>query len=172
MGRSRSSRGLVRTSPAEAACHFGVDSLETAIHWLVITVHRDWKEKSGLRQTNWSRSCPKSSSVQGHLSDPENPVGQRRYRPNQSQGTGLGICDPLPSRRGEILFQKETISPLVAFYHSAEKMAGHGTKAIYVCLPPDEWGDKLPVRSSFKHIYPKELQKSVVRKWQEYGFSS
>jgi 4-hydroxy-3-polyprenylbenzoate decarboxylase len=73
---------------------------------------------------------------------------------------------------GEILFQKETISPLVAFYHSAEKMAGHGTKAIYVCLPPDEWGDKLPIRSSFKHIYPKELQKSVVRKWQEYGFSS
>jgi 4-hydroxy-3-polyprenylbenzoate decarboxylase len=46
-----------------------------------------------------------------------------------------------------------------------------GTKVIYNCLPPDEWGDTIPMsRASFAHNYPKEIQEKVLRQWKAYGF--
>ena len=49
-------------------------------------------------------------------------------------------------------------------------MSMHTTKAIYNCLPPDEWDDQLPQRSSFTGIYPQEMQDKVLENWQAYGF--
>jgi 4-hydroxy-3-polyprenylbenzoate decarboxylase len=146
--------------------------LETAIHWLVITVHRDWKEKSGLTT---EQLVAKLSEVlfrsKATIPIPKILLVNDDIDPTNLKELVWAYATRCHPGVGEILFQKETISPLVAFYRSAEKMSGHGTKAVYVCLPPDEWGDKLPVRSSFRHIYPADLQKTVIARWNEYGFS-
>ena len=75
-----------------------------------------------------------------------------------------------PGKAGEIVYNEEATNPLVAFLRKDEKMSMHTTKVIYNGLPPDEWGDELPQRSSFAHIYPPELQQKVVENWQAYGF--
>ena len=49
-------------------------------------------------------------------------------------------------------------------------MSMHTTKVVYNCLPPDEWGEQLPKRSSFTGVYPPELQQQVLQNWQAYGF--
>ena len=75
-----------------------------------------------------------------------------------------------PGSGGEAFFNDESTNPLVAFLRKDEKMSMHTTKVIYNCLPPDEWGDQLPQRSSFGGAYPQELQQQVLNNWQAYGF--
>jgi len=70
---------------------------------------------------------------------------------------------------GEIHFDKEATSPLVAFLGRDEKMGGRTTKVVYNCLPPDD-APGLPVRCSFTHNYSKALQEKVLNNWSAYGF--
>jgi hypothetical protein len=37
-------------------------------------------------------------------------------------------------------------------------------------LPPDDFVDNLPKRSSFAGVYPRSLQEKVLNNWQAYGF--
>ncbi len=76
-------------------------------------------------------------------------------------------CHPV---HGEIAFDKEATSPLVAFLETSEKQTGRTTKVVYNCLPPDEWGERLPVRCSFAHNYPRDIQEKVLTNWHGYGF--
>jgi len=76
-------------------------------------------------------------------------------------------CHPF---KGEIHFNKEATSPLVAFLETAEKTTGITTKVVYNCLPPEEWGDRLPGRTAFQWNYPRELQEQVIANWGAYGF--
>jgi 3-polyprenyl-4-hydroxybenzoate decarboxylase len=71
---------------------------------------------------------------------------------------------------GEIHFNKEATSPLVAFLETAEKIIGKTTKVVYNCLPPEDWGDRLPSRTGFRWNYPRELQAKVISSWKAYGF--
>ena len=92
-----------------------------------------------------------------------------------TSSTSRNWCGPSPHAitptLGQTVYAHELISPLVAFYRSAEKVAGHGPKVVYNLLPPAEWGDQLPVRSSFAHAYPKALQDRVIANWHAYGFA-
>lgn len=59
-------------------------------------------------------------------------------------------------RRGEVL-------PLLTCYTPEERHAQHGAKVVRDCLLPEE-GER---RSSFRHIYPAEVQRWVERNWQD-----
>ena len=76
-----------------------------------------------------------------------------------------------PGAAGEVVFASEATNPLVAFLRNAEKSSMHTTKVVYNCLPPDEWGDALPERSSFAGAYPPDLQRRVLDNWAAYGFA-
>jgi 3-polyprenyl-4-hydroxybenzoate decarboxylase len=76
-----------------------------------------------------------------------------------------------PGERGETIYKQSTNQPLVPYFTPGEKLAGEGTKVIYSCLPPDEWGETMPMsRASFKHNYPAHIQDAVLRRCKEYGF--
>jgi hypothetical protein len=62
------------------------------------------------------------------------------------------------------------VDPLVAYLRTAEKISATTGRIIYNCLPPDEWGEALPIRASFRHGYPPEIVDRVKRRWSEYGF--
>jgi 4-hydroxy-3-polyprenylbenzoate decarboxylase len=51
----------------------------------------------------------------------------------------------------------------------SEKVSGSTSKVVYNCLPPDEWGEMLPIRASFRS-YPLEIVERVRQRWGEYGF--
>jgi UbiD family decarboxylase len=73
---------------------------------------------------------------------------------------------------GQMLFPNEKVLPLVAFLSAAERQATRGTKVIYNCLPAEDGPpEQAPRRSSFRFLWPKEIQDRVVTNWQRYGFS-
>ncbi len=77
-------------------------------------------------------------------------------------------CHPL---LGNVTFDHIPAAPLLAYLRKSEKISSTTGKIVYNCLPPDEWGDALPVRASFRHGYPKSLTDQVMVRWQDYGFS-
>lgn len=146
-------------------------TLESANHWLVVSMPGDWPERMAI---------------------PKNELFQRIGRTVFANKFGMNITklivvgddiDITDLRQlvwafatrfhpvtGQILFhhQPEPAGPLLTFLSDGEKMTFRTSKALYDCLPPD--GQKLPTRSSFAHVYPASLQKRVLDRWTEYGF--
>ncbi|HET9408585.1 MAG TPA: hypothetical protein VFO39_15190 [Candidatus Sulfotelmatobacter sp.] len=61
---------------------------------------------------------------------------------------------------------------MVAFLQSSEKVAGKTNKVVHNCLPPDDWHDRLPVRTTFNRNYPEDVKRKVLDSWAAYGFDA
>ncbi len=145
---------------------------ESANHWFALAAEMDWRQKIECSAQEFCRR-----------------IGEVLFRSKAGMGTpkyllfndDIDITDLRelvwafstrnhPGQQGEVVFNNESTNPLVAFLKSDEKMSMHTTKVIYNCLPPEEWKDALPKRSSFRGAYPTEIQEKVLRNWKEYGF--
>jgi UbiD family decarboxylase len=145
---------------------------ESAIHWLVVTVPRSWRKQLNCTA---EQLCQKIGSIlfeaKCGLQVPKILVLNDDIDPTNLQQLVWAFATRCHPRTGAVHFGKEIISPLVAFLKTAEKQAGISTKVIYNCLPPDEWEDHLPKRSSFSGSFPRELQEKVLTNWKSYGFT-
>lgn len=147
-------------------------TLESANHWLVVTVVRDWRSRTGLTAEQLCRRIGEHVFEKSKFGAviPKVLVMNDDIDATNTKEVVWAFATRCHPVSGEIHFNREATSPLVAFLESSEKMAGRTTKVVYNCLPPEEWGDRLPVRTAFARNYPKELQEKIVRNWRAYGF--
>ena len=147
-------------------------TLESAQHWLVVTVPRDCR--SQIRCTG-ETLCRRIGEHVFEKSKFGAVIPKILVMNDDIDATNLQEvvwafatrCHPF---KGEIHFNKEATSPLVAFLETAEKTTGITTKVVYNCLPPEDWGDRLPKRTAFQWNYPRELQEKIIANWRSYGF--
>jgi 4-hydroxy-3-polyprenylbenzoate decarboxylase len=77
-------------------------------------------------------------------------------------------CHP---KRGITVVENAFVSQLTPFLDPDERKSFRGAFALYDCTWPVNWNpDHIPIRASFKTIYPKEIQERVLSKWKQYGF--
>jgi len=144
----------------------------SANHWFVIAVDRDWRRKLDVPASELCRR------IGEHLFSSKAGMGTPKYIvvnddidiTNLHEVVWAFATRNHPGSQGELVFNDESTNPLVAFLDDAEKMSMQTTKVIYNCLPPDQWGDKLPLRSSFAGVYPQSVQQKVLANWERYGF--
>lgn len=144
----------------------------SANHWYVIAMARGWRARLGYGA---ARLCRELGEV---LLASKAGMGTPKYLvvnddvdvTNLHEVVWAFATRNYPGSAGEVVFNDEATNPLVAFLRTDEKMAMHTTKVVYNCLPPDDWGDALPVRSSFAGAYPPALQARVLANWAAYGF--
>ena len=74
-------------------------------------------------------------------------------------------------QHGQVLFPDEPVLPLVAFLGADERKATRGPKVVYNCLRDDDRGEQAARRSSFRFLWPREIQERVIKNWQRYGYS-
>jgi UbiD family decarboxylase len=73
--------------------------------------------------------------------------------------------------KGQTLFPNENVLPLVAFLTEEERQAKRGTKVIYNCLPfAGRLPEQSPRRSSFRFLWPQDVQAKVLANWHRYGY--
>jgi UbiD family decarboxylase len=149
-------------------------TLESANHWLVVTIPQDWRSLSGMdartlclhigthvfERSKFGAVMPKIIVVNDDI-DATNT--------KEVVWAFATRCHPVA---GEIHFDHEATSPLVAFLEESEKMAGRTPKVVYNCLPPEDWAGRLPKRTSFARNYSADLQARVLSRWAEYGFKT
>jgi UbiD family decarboxylase len=147
---------------------------EAALHWLVVTVPRDWRQRSGAE--GGQDFCRRIGEVvfrsKAGTLIPKVIVIPDDVDPTDTQELVWAFatrCHPL---EGHATFQHIAAAPLLAYLRSSEKMSASTGKIVYNCLPPDEWGEMLPMRASFRHGYPTAIVARVRDRWQEYGFDA
>jgi 4-hydroxy-3-polyprenylbenzoate decarboxylase len=145
---------------------------ESANHWFVIAVERDWRAKTGL---TGERLCRRIAEI---LFEKKGGMGTPKYIVVNDD---IDISDTRevvwafatrnhPGDQGEFVFGYENTNPLVAYLGDDEKKMLRTTKVIYNCLDPEHLGGKLPKRSSFRFAYPAEIQSRVIERWSDYGY--
>lgn len=145
---------------------------ESANHWYVITMERNWRKTLGYSA---GKLCHEIGDV---LFKSKAGAGTPKYLVVNDDIDPTNLKEVVwafatrnhPGSAGVAIFNDEDTNPLVAFLRSDEKMSMKTTKVVYNCLPPEEWGDELPKRSSFTGTYPQALQDKVLQNWQAYGF--
>lgn len=80
-------------------------------------------------------------------------------------------CHPL---RGIVIKEIEPgkANPLTPCYTAEERRAHKGAVALWDCTWPPEWSNQtdIPVKNSFKVMYPEKLKNKVLSNWKNYGF--
>jgi UbiD family decarboxylase len=145
---------------------------ESANHWYVIALQPDWHKTTGV---NSAAICQQIGEV---LTKTKAGLGTPKYLivnddidiTNLKEVVWAFATRNHPGQKGEILFEDEASNPLISYLEQAEKASMKSSKVIYNCLPPDEFVDNLPKRSSFAGVYPQSLQQQVLDNWHAYGF--
>lgn len=147
---------------------------EAALHWLVVTVPRDWRRRSGVEEGQ--QFCRRIGEVvfgsKAGALIPKVIVMPDDVDPTDTKELVWAFatrCHPL---EGHATFEHIAAAPLLAYLRTSEKISASTGKIVYNCLPPDEWGEMLPIRASFRHGYPAEIVTRVRHRWQEYGFDA
>jgi UbiD family decarboxylase len=150
-------------------------TLESANHWLAVSVPADWQQQLGGSKRDLVEQV-------GRVVFERNKFGSAVITKVILVGDDVDVtdlgelvwayatrCHPVT---GPVFFHDEpdSAAPLLIFSSAAEKFALRSSKVVYDSLPPD--GQKLPRRSSFAHIYPASIQERVLARWGEYGFAA
>lgn len=62
-------------------------------------------------------------------------------------------------------------APMTPCYSKEERAKLYAAVALLDATWPKEWAEEdIPAKSSFKSVYPQELQDKVINSWKEYGF--
>jgi 4-hydroxy-3-polyprenylbenzoate decarboxylase len=60
---------------------------------------------------------------------------------------------------------------LLPFLDARERPLGDAAYVLFDCTWPKDWPkEATPVKSSFEILWPKEIQETVLSKWEQYGF--
>lgn len=146
--------------------------LQSALHWLVVTVPRDWRERSGISETEalCQRIGEVIFSTKAGAVIPKVILLNDDIDPTNTQELVWAFATRCHPYLGHAEFEHIPAAPLLAYLRDSEKVAANTGKIVYNCLPPDEWGEALPIRASFQRGYPAEIVKRVTQRWSEYGF--
>jgi UbiD family decarboxylase len=148
-------------------------TLEAANHWLVVTLPNTWKQQTGLDRNTLFKTIGDTifKSKFGAVI-PKVIVLNDDIDASNTNEVIWGFATRVRPVSGEHFFNHEATSPLIAFLTADEKFAFDTTKVVYDGLAPEEWGERLPRRTSFKHNYSTELQTRVLQNWEAYGYKA
>jgi 4-hydroxy-3-polyprenylbenzoate decarboxylase len=133
--------------------------LQAVLHWLVVTVPRDWRRRTGIddSETLCQRIGEVTFATKAGAVVPKIIVLNDDVDPTDTNELVWAFatrCHPL---MGHAVFDHIEAAPLLAYLRKSEKISAGTGKIVYNCLPPDEWGEVLPIRASFRHGYPAEI---------------
>jgi len=142
--------------------------LETANHWLLITVQPDWRDKlpAGTSREDFIRQL--SHIIWDHKFGVQSPiifVLDDDIDPSNMED----VLWAIPTRMHPTKFHYVSngpILPLVNCYTPEERHSATGDRTTFDCLLPAPGDGRLP-HSSFKGAYPQEIQDRVLKLWDK-----
>ena len=146
--------------------------LESACHWMLVAVSRDWHEKmpvpsqelaqkigEALFPTKTGFGIPKIILVEDDFDFTD--VGQVVW----------AFASRAHPHHGEIYFSDLPQNNLPVFLDPNEKFSYHASKVIHNCLLADRFSsDQRPVAADLEHGWPPEIQQRVLSNWRGYGY--
>ncbi|WP_157698160.1 UbiD family decarboxylase [Legionella clemsonensis] len=150
---------------------------ESAVHWLVITVDRNYI---------WHKKNRGKYSINTLIDEFKKVLF--KIKPAIWMTKILIMADDIDASNindvvwafatrchpdQHLLFPNEDLPmPLVGFLSDAEKKSLKCPKIIYNCLRPETWSkEEIPTPAKFETNWPKDIQEKVLKNWSEYGYT-
>jgi UbiD family decarboxylase len=147
---------------------------EAACHLLVVTVPRDWRERTPHTSApDFVRALGDFVfGLRGGTVVPRILVVTDDVDPTNPGEVLWALTTRVHPGDGEIMFAAEPANPRNAFLKDNEKVAMFTTKSVLNGLARDEWSpDVIPVRADFDNLYPAALKQRIIEGWSaDYGF--
>lgn len=150
-------------------------TLEAANHWLVVTLPKDWRTRTGFDAKG---VCRRIGEIVfgGHMGQGMTKiiVLEDDVDPTNTDEVVWAFATRChPGAAGEILFDGQTNAALSVYLSSSEKQSFTAQKSVFNGLTRDEWnGGRQPSRTNLARGYPHELAERVIRDWASYGYAS
>lgn len=149
---------------------------ESAVHWLVVTIDREyiWKHKdAGTYKTD--EVIDKIKQV---LFTKKPGIWMAKILVIADDVDPSNIADVVwafatrCNPDNQLIFPNESLPmPLVTFLSEEEKKQLKCTKTIYNCLRPDTWTQQeIPAPAKFESNWPEDVRQKVLDNWQNYGY--
>lgn len=152
-------------------------NFEAAVHWLTLAVAADWHERTGLSAreladriadvvfaTKPGVNAPKIMLVEDDvdITDLDQVMWAFATRSHPDVD------------RGSFHYPGKVSDQLAVYLSKEEQTSFLAGKVIYNCLLADLYPeDRRPVKGSFEHGWPEEIQDRVLARWaSDYGFTS
>ena len=149
-------------------------TLEAANHWLVVTLPKDWRQKSGITESG--AMCRQIGNVLFAEHGGSGIVKVLVMEDDVDATNPLEVLWAFATRAhpgtSEHVFDQRPTGALAVYVSDEEKQTMTSTKGVYDCLTRDEWthGHE-PSRTSLARGYPAEIRDKVLARWsREYGY--
>ncbi|KTD55825.1 3-polyprenyl-4-hydroxybenzoate decarboxylase [Legionella santicrucis] len=149
---------------------------ETAVHWLVVTVDRNYiwdKKNAGNYSVNEliTRLKEVCFNIKPAIFITKIILVADDIDPsdiNQVCWAFATRCRP----KDHLISENESLPmPLVGFLTAQEKASLRSDKIIYNCLRPEEWTrQEIPIPATFEGVWPKEVKDKILSNWESYGY--
>ena len=141
--------------------------LESACHWLVVTVPADWRTAlPGVTSAELAHRIGEKLffSKPGFIF-PKLFLFDDDIDPSNPADLAWGMATRVHPTGRRAVFENAYIMWMAMCYSPAEQKSMTGSRVVYDCLQPAP-GDGRPLQSSFAQSYPLELQQRVIENWQ------
>lgn len=144
---------------------------QSAGHWFVVTVERSYRAQFTrdqlARELGAALFRSRSGSFLPKIILLEDDIDATNLE--ELVWAFATRCHP---ERDQVFFPNEGMLPLVAYLNPQERAQARGTKVLYNGLLPDDVPpDQMPRRSSFRYLWPREIQERVIQNWNRYGYA-
>jgi UbiD family decarboxylase len=146
--------------------------LESANHWAVVTVLRDWRQQSGLDTTHLCQRIGECL-FQDHVGSGmvKVLVMEDDIDPTNTYEVVWAYATRSHPGTSEHVFAKSPTGALSVYLDDEEKHTMTSTKAVYNCLTRDEWTQgNQPSRTCLRKGYPPHIVERVLNNWHSYGY--
>lgn len=145
-----------------------------ALHLLVITVPRNWKELSGGKSRfEFARELGELVySLHVGYVIPNILIVNDDVDPTSDPEVLWALTTRVHPGEDYLVLSAEPMAPLPVWLKDNEKTAMVSSKTVIVGLAREEWAaNDRPIRADFAHNYPLEIRTKVLENWTGYGFS-
>ena len=147
-------------------------SFESAMHWLIVAVRADWHDTLPIPSSELAQRIGEVVfNGKAGFGVPKVLLVEDDVDITDVDDVVWAFATRAHPEHGEVHFPAEPHVQLSVYLSEAEAHSYRAGKVLYNCLLADLFEHKdRPVKGSFEHGWPIEIQKRVLSRWEEYGY--
>jgi UbiD family decarboxylase len=152
-----------------SSCWF---SYESAVHWLIIAMARDWHERLDVESRELGQRIGKIVFAgKAGFGVPKILLVEDDIDITNVNEVVWAFATRAHPTHGEIYFPDEPTAALSVYLDDIETHTYRAGKVIHNALLADRFAPhERPVKGSFENGWPPEIQERVLSRWQTYGY--
>lgn len=146
--------------------------LESACHWMLIAVARDWYEQTGMASKDLAQKVGECMfPTKTGFGIPKVILVEDDFDFTNVGEVVWAFASRAHPYHGEVYFEGLPQNNLPVFLDPNEKFTYHASKVVHNCLLADRFSKgERPIAADLENGWPPEVRQRVLKNWNAYGY--